>query len=314
MHWLWLLLIVPGALLFGLLAFTAASVRRVEAALPPLGRFVDVPGARLHVVEKGQGPPVLLVHGLGGQLQHFTYALVDRLAEHHRVVAVDRPGSGYSVRAPGAAAGPNAQADVLAALIAALQLGQPVVAGHSLGGTIALALAQRHPRQVAALALIAPLTRAPASPPAAFASLAIAQAWLRPLVAWTVAVPTMIAARDRILPLVFGPDATPRDYGTRAGGLLGLRPSHFVATSTDLAALAGDLPGLVAGYPAMMLPVAVLFGRGDGVLDPALQGDGLVADLPGTRLTLIDGGHMLPLTAPGSTARFIAEVAARAPR
>ena len=70
--------------------------------MPPIGRFVDLPGARLHVVERGQGPALLLVHGLAGQLRHFTYDIVDRLAAHYRVVALDRPGSAYSIRTPGA--------------------------------------------------------------------------------------------------------------------------------------------------------------------------------------------------------------------
>jgi hypothetical protein len=58
----------------GLVFFTARTVRKVETALPPAGRFVEVPGARLHVVERGSGPVSLLVHGLAGQLGHFTSA------------------------------------------------------------------------------------------------------------------------------------------------------------------------------------------------------------------------------------------------
>ena len=158
----WLLLLVclallvhrrpPGAVHAGY------TVRRIEAALPPRGRFIDVPGARLHVVERGQGPALLLVHGLAGQLCHFTYDLVDRLAAQYRVVAVDRPGSGYSLREPGASAALSAQADVLTALIERLQLGRPLLVGHSMGGAVALVLAQRHPERVSGLALIAPLT------------------------------------------------------------------------------------------------------------------------------------------------------------
>src|SRR5271169_6645060 len=125
-----LALAVGGALLLS----TVLTVSRVESALPPSGRFIDVPGARLHVVDRGQGPALLLVHGLAGQLCHFTYGIVDQLATRYRVVAVDRPGSGYSLRLPGASAALGAQADVLAALMDALQLERAVVVGHSLGG------------------------------------------------------------------------------------------------------------------------------------------------------------------------------------
>ena len=54
--------------------------RGMSAAVPPVGRFVDLPGTRLHVVDQGSGPAILMVHGLGGQLRHFTYGLVPLLA------------------------------------------------------------------------------------------------------------------------------------------------------------------------------------------------------------------------------------------
>jgi len=296
----------------GLVLFTDRTVRRVEAALPPAGRFIDVPGARLHVVDRGRGPVVLLVHGLAGQLGHFTYGIVDELAMHHRVVAVDRPGSGYSQRTPGASASLSAQADALAALIGQLELGRVVVVGHSLGGAVALMLAQRHPGRVAGLALVAPLTHPMQHVPAAFRGLLIARPWMRALVAWTLAVPLGIAMRDELLRAVFAPEAVPADFATRGGGLLGLRPSHFIAACTDLAAIPEDLPRLVQGYGTMRLPVSILYGRSDPILDPSGQGETLAAELPGAKLTLVEGGHMLPVTAPKRTAQFIREAAARA--
>jgi pimeloyl-ACP methyl ester carboxylesterase len=296
----------------GLALFTLRTVRRVEAALPPGGRFVEVPGARLHVVERGgQGPTVLLVHGLAGQLCHFTYGIVDLLASRYRVVAVDRPGSGYSVRVPGSSAALGAQADVLAALIDTLKLGRPVVVGHSLGGAVALALAQRHPERVAGLALIAPLTHPVKEVHPAFEALKIRIPWLRTWVAWTLAVPAGLARRDAVLRLVFAPEPVPGDFAARGGGMLTLRPSHFISACADLAAAPEDLPGMVQGYGAMRLPVRILYGRGDRILDPREQGEALAGKVPGAELTLVDGGHMLPITMPERCAQFIEEVAAR---
>jgi pimeloyl-ACP methyl ester carboxylesterase len=294
----------------GLLLFTIHTVRQVEAALPPAGRFIDVPGARLHVVERGQGPALLLVHGLAGQLCHFTFGMVDELATQYRVVAVDRPGSGYSVRAPGASAALGAQADVLAALIDALELGRPVVVGHSLGGAVALALAQRHPERVAGLLLVAPLTHPVREISPVFKGIDIAKPWMRTLVAWTLAVPFGIAKRDEVLQVIFGPESVPNDFATRGGGLLTLRPSHFVAACTDLAAIPTDLEAMTQRYATMRLPVSIVYGRDDRILNPREQGEALAAKLPGARLTLIDGGHMLPITAPGVIAQFVREAAA----
>jgi pimeloyl-ACP methyl ester carboxylesterase len=290
-----------------LVSFTALTVRKVEAALPPAGRFVDVPGARMHVVERGTGPPVLLVHGLAGQLRNFTFGVVDQLATQFRVVAVDRPGSGYSVRTRGASATLSAQADVLAALIDTLQLGRPVVVGHSMGGAVALALAQRHPERIAGLVLVAPLTHLAQEVPAVFNDLKIVRPWIRTLVAWTVAVPLGIAKRDKALSVLFGPEAVPRHFATRGGGLLTLRPSHFIAACADLAAIPDDLPAMEPRYATLHLPVSILYGRGDGILSPRDQGEALAAKMPGARLTLIEGGHMLPLTQPDRTAQFIRE-------
>ncbi|HSY94892.1 MAG TPA: alpha/beta fold hydrolase, partial [Steroidobacteraceae bacterium] len=76
--------------------FTLYVRRRVEAAVPALGRFVQVGETRLHIVEQGSGPALVLVHGLGAQLRNFTYALAARLAADFHVICVDRPGCGYS--------------------------------------------------------------------------------------------------------------------------------------------------------------------------------------------------------------------------
>ncbi|HYD96855.1 MAG TPA: alpha/beta fold hydrolase [Noviherbaspirillum sp.] len=304
-------LLAAGA---GLALFTRWTARRVQHALPPQGRFVNVSGVMFHVREQGDGPPLLLIHGLAGQMRHYTYGVTERLARQYRVVTVDRPGSGYSVRDKSVPADLSAQAGAIAELIDKLQLGRPFVVGHSLGGAVSLALALEHPRQVAGLALLAPLTHLPEDgrPPAAFRALTIATPWLRTLFAWTLAVPASIAGSRVVLAQVFGPDAVPHDFATRGGGLLTLRPSHFIAASQDLQAVPLRLPALVARYPELNLPVDILFGRQDRILDWKTHGQGLADKAKGARLRLVDGGHMLPVTHPDLTARFIGDAARRA--
>ncbi|MDN3918961.1 alpha/beta fold hydrolase [Roseateles violae] len=308
------LLIVLALLLGALWAFTGQAVRRVEAALPPQGRFVEVPGARLHIVEQGDKtrPALLLIHGLSGNLRHFTHGMSERLAADFHVIAVDRPGAGYSIRAADALAGLPTQADAMAALIAALGLQRPVVAGHSLGGAVALALAQRHPDKVGALALIAPLTHTPSRVSPVFAGLDIGSAWLRRLVAHTIALPIAKARSEAVLGLAFAPEPVPRDFALSGGGLLTVRPSHFIGASADLVSVPQDLPTLEQGYAGMTLPVGALYGRGDRLLAPEEQGTPLIDKLPGATLELVDGGHMLPLTQPAACADFVRRVAARA--
>ncbi|WER49212.1 alpha/beta fold hydrolase [Cupriavidus sp. WKF15] len=308
---LFYVVLAVAALFACLFVYTVRTVRRVEAALPPDGRFVDVPGARLHVVERGQGPALLLVHGLSGQLGNFGYGMIEPLARDFRVVAVDRPGSGYSVRSPGARADLAGQADVLAALIDKLGLERPLVVGHSLGGAIALALAIGHPDRVGGLALLAPLTHPAEEIPLVFRPLAMRRHWVRQFVAWTLAVPMSDLRRDEVLEIVFGPDPVPVDFAMRGGGMLALRPSHFVAASEDLVAGAPSLAPLVARYAELRRPVSILFGREDRILDPAANGEAFVAKVEGATLAMVPGGHMLPLTAPGTCVDFVREAAAR---
>ncbi|WP_075791437.1 alpha/beta fold hydrolase [Massilia putida] len=303
------ILAVVAVLVLLTFLFTVYMARKVEALLPPTGRFVDVPGARLHVREFGSGDPgapaILLVHGLAAQLEHFTYGVTCRLSSRYRIVAVDRPGSGFSTRGPGTAADLNTQARILAALIDRLQLERPLVVGHSLGGALALALALDHPHRVGALALIAPLTHMQEHVPPVFEGLTILSPVWRNFVAWTLAVPALIKNSRATLDQVFGPEPVPHDFATRGGGLLGLRPGAFLSASDDLRSLPDCLPAQQARYGELEMPVTILYGKDDRILDPRAHGQALADKVRGARLELIEGGHMLPVTNPEATAAFI---------
>jgi pimeloyl-ACP methyl ester carboxylesterase len=294
--------------------FTVYMARKVESLLPPRGRFVDVPGARLHLREFDGGapdaPPLLLVHGLAGQLEHYTHGVTDRLAGRWRMIAVDRPGNGHSTRAADTPADLKTQADALAALIDELKLERPLVVGHSLGGALALALALHHPQRVGALALIAPLTHMQETVPPVFEGLTIQSPGWRRFVAWTLAIPASIRNSRKSLEQVFGPDPVPHDFATRGGGLLGLRPGAFLAASADLQAVPDRLPDQQARYGELRLPVSILYGKDDRILDWRAHGQALADKVDGARLELVAGGHMLPVTHPDVTAAFIDAAAA----
>jgi pimeloyl-ACP methyl ester carboxylesterase len=311
MTFLFVLLALVALVFISLAWFTHRTARRIEAFMPARGRFVDVPGARLHVRESGKagGPAILLVHGLGGQSAHFDYGVADTLAQRHRVVAVDRPGSGHSQRDAATPADVSTQAAALAALIDKLGLERPTVAGHSLGGAIALTLALEHPDKVGALALVAPLTHVQDTPPAVFKALAIASPWVRKLFAWTLATPGAIAGSKKVLAAVFAPESAPRDFAVKGGGMLSLRPRQFLAASGDMQALPGHMPGVQARYGELAVPTGVLYGREDAILDWQQQGQGLLDKVAGARLQLVDGGHMLPVTQPQLVAEFIEQCA-----
>jgi pimeloyl-ACP methyl ester carboxylesterase len=304
-------LVLGCALVLGVFAwYTRGTVRRIEQALPPLGRMIEVDGQPLHVRDQGSGPPLLMLHGLGGQMRHFDVGAMADLRHNFRVISVDRPGSGYSKRARHAPADLASQARTVAALVRQLGLERPTVVGHSLGGAVALQLALDYPHAVGALALVAPLTHTPQKAPSAFAALGIRPRWLCALFAHALALPATVVVGGRLMRQVFGPEPVPADFATRGGGLLALRPSQFLAGAADLQALRAHLPQLEARYRELTVPLAVLYGRDDGLLDWRANGEALVRQVAGARLELVDGGHMLPITQPTLTADFIAAAAA----
>jgi pimeloyl-ACP methyl ester carboxylesterase len=296
---------IATAILGGLVIFTAVTAHRVEKALPPRGRFIEVAGARIHYLDKGSGTAIVILHGLGGQMGNFTYALLERLTDEFRVILMDRPGSGYSTRAPGATGRLTEQAAMVAEFIRKLGLEQPLLVGHSLGGAIALGVALDHPEVVKGLALVAPVTHLPKHVPTPFRALDIKSNFLRWLVAWTVATPIGIRHGKAILDAIFSPDPAPADFPIRGGGILGLRPRSFHNTSSDMRAVNLDLAKLVVRYSSLRVPVRILYGTDDRVLDYKMHGEAIKAKSSLVSLDLVPGGHMLPITAPDLTAEFI---------
>lgn len=294
-----------AALGAGLALFSQFAGKRAEAQVPADGKFLDVDGARLHYVDIGEGPAIVLIHGLGGQLRNFTYALTDRLPGH-RLIAIDRPRSGYSTVA-GEEPGLKAQADFIAAAIRKLELERPVLVGHSLGGAISLSLALDHPGLVSALALIAPLTQPQAEPPAAFKGLAAggASKVSRTLVANLLAVPLGTLTAKQTTAAVFAPEPVPDDFAVKGGGMLALRPANVYAAIFEMQAAADEMAAIVARYGELQLPVSILYAREDNILDYRRNGEQTAGEITGCRLELTDGGHMLPITQPELTAAFI---------
>ncbi len=298
-----------SAVLWGLSAW---MTRRIENAVPINGRFVEVDGERFHYVEEGKGPPLVMIHGLMGSSRNLTYALAGQLRERFRVITVDRPGSGYSTRHAGTAADLPAQARQIAAFIKTLDLDKPLVLGHSLGGAIALGLALDHPHAVSGLILVAPLTHPQRRLPLVFLSLAVRPAWLRRWVSHTLTMPVGLLTKGSVVKGVFAPDPAPDDFATRGGGLLGMRPDNFYAASTEVNLINDCLPDMVKRYPQLTLPIGLIYGARDKVLDFQKHGQALASKVPGLKLQVVEGrGHMLPITATERVAALVEHVAKR---
>jgi alpha-beta hydrolase superfamily lysophospholipase len=101
-RWLVPTLLGSAAALGASALYAVAKTREAERQTPPIGEFMTVDGVRLHYLERGHGPALVLIHGNGMMIQDFLVSgIVDDLAKRHRVIIIDRPGYGYSDRPRG---------------------------------------------------------------------------------------------------------------------------------------------------------------------------------------------------------------------
>lgn len=291
---------------------TRRIASRAEREVPPSGKFIDIDGNRIHYVEAGEGRPIVFVHGLGGQLHHFLHPTFPTLPGY-RLIALDRPGSGYSVRFRGASGRLPEQAEVVAGFIEALGLDKPLLVGHSLGGAVALATALNHPESISGVVALAPLTHMEDEIRAEFKGLYITSTLKRWLVANTIAVPKSLKYAPQTLAFVFGPQKWPEDYVVAGGGVLGLRPSHFYATASDIVAIEKDLGQIEKRYGEIAMPAAMMYGTEDRVLDHRRHGLPMRDRIGGLEFELLEGqGHMLQFMAPDRVAALVKRTAERA--
>lgn len=307
------LLVAVAIVVLALMVATWRIAAKAERLVPACGKFVEIDGNRIHYVEEGEGRPIVFVHGLGAQLHHFRHTLFGRFGPGYRLIALDRPGSGYSVRATGATGRLPEQADVVRRFIEELGLERPLVVGHSLGGAIALALATGHPAAISGIALIAPLTHLEATGRQGFDLVYVPSRLLRRVLAHTAAIPLSLRYAPPTLRFIFAPQAVPTDYMISGGGWLGLRPSHYFATSTDVVAIERDLGEIEKRYRDIAMPAGILFGTGDQVIGEAVHGEPMLDKVEGLDFERVEGlGHMPQFAVPERVVAFVQRIAARA--
>ncbi len=304
------LALLLAAILLGMHLWTRRLTRQGMDMVPQQGQIVPVQGGSIHYVEKGDptNQTIVMIHGLSGQLQHFTYALVDELAKDYHVLAVDRPGCGYSTRDEAQLAALPEQARMIHEFLEIKGVDKTVLVGHSLGGAVSLAMALDYPEKTQALALLAPLTQQMPGTPAVFKPLEIRTEWLRNLIGNTIAVPMARKTAPLVLNDVFAPEPAPADFLDRAGGALGLRPSAFITASQDVIGIEASLDPLCQRYGDLNVPGGILFGAEDPILSADIHG-ATMTKFGLTFETLENRGHMILITTPDTCAHFIRQIA-----
>jgi pyruvate dehydrogenase E2 component (dihydrolipoamide acetyltransferase) len=242
------------------------------------------------------GDVVLLVHGYGGDRNSWLF-LQEPLAARHRVYALDLPGHGTSAKDVGD--GSIGQlADAAVAVLDALGAERAHLAGHSLGGAVALAVAAADPRRIASLTLIAPLGFGREINAGYLRGFADAQTRreLKPVVGQLFADESLVTRQvvDDLLAYK-RLDGVDEALHVLLGTLLEGDTQREDSTPA-LAAFGG------AG------PVTVVWGSADRVI-PAAQAE----SVPGAARRLIDGaGHMPHMERPAEVQHAIEETIARA--
>jgi pimeloyl-ACP methyl ester carboxylesterase len=247
--------------------YVQARKAAAEREHPPAGQFVDVDGVRLHYIERGQGPALVLLHGNGFFADDFEFSgLLDKAAEQHRVIAFDRPGFGYSERPGSTSWTPEAQARLIYQALHELRVERPIIVGHSLGTQVALAMALDYPRYVRGVALIGgyfyPTARLDSALLALPATPVLGHLWR-----YTAAPLLGRLLWPRQVSRMFAPAETPGRF-RQLPVWMALRPAQLGAAAADTGHMVPAAGRLSQRYAELTMPVALIAGDGDRIVDP----------------------------------------------
>ncbi len=280
-----------------------------EAVEPEAHRLVD--GVPIRVARMGSGRPVVLIHGASGNLNDMTFRLGPRLSKTFEVIAVDRPGHGLSGMPAGGGVTIHAQAALLRAAVAQLGADQPIVVGHSYGGSVALAWAVDAPDELSGLVLLA----APShvwQGGLGFTTELLASPITGPPLAW--AAPRVVGPgiAEGALSHVFAPQSPPAGYLEHLDLSLVLQPSSLRENARQLTSLKDQLRPMIPVYPQLAVPVELVHGEADRTVGLDIHSVPLVRELPRANLTRLPGiGHMLHQVATEEAAAAVHRVAQR---
>lgn len=295
------LLLVLFVLSGGLALYSSRALASAAKIWPPEGDFVglgdEFGGVRLHYVDRGtaraSAAPIVLIHGASGNLRDMTQSLVGPLSRETRVIAIDRPGHGWSDRTSHAdISDPAMQARAIREALHRLRVERPVVLGHSWGAAVAATYALAFPDEISGLL---PLSGALYPWPGGIA-------WYHSVVRMPVVgrlfIRTLIVPGGKFLTEAgvrgnFHPDAAPEGYALATALPLLFRPSEFRANSEDTAGLKDRLARQSPRYGEISVPTIVVTGNADYTVSPKIHSYAFHNAVAGSELIKLKGtGHM----------------------
>ncbi|HKE56541.1 MAG TPA: alpha/beta hydrolase [Pyrinomonadaceae bacterium] len=275
------------------------SFNQVPVAAGPYSyqrQAVLVDGTKLNYVSAGAGRPVVLIHGNPGSYQDYTMAVVADLAHSYYVVAIDRPGHGYSERKDSVKTTVEVQAQIIREALGKLSIEKPVLVGHSWGGSLVLAAALAYGSDLSGIVLLAP---------AAYPSVSVEWWSFLPHVPVIGALvinrltPFLGRAfvRKNLVDAYYPQDVQP-EYAEQAADLW-MKPDHIRACAYDERTLNASLKVLSRHYGDIQAPVVIVTGADDRLLDPRKHAYPLHKTIKHSKLVVLpETGHQLPQTRP----------------
>jgi pimeloyl-ACP methyl ester carboxylesterase len=282
---------------------------KAERDNPPAGRFLEVNGVRLHYVERGSGDPLVLLHGNGSMIQDFeSSGLIDLAAKNYRVIVFDRPGFGHSDRPRNVVWTPDAQAELIEHALARLGVSNAIVLGHSWGASVAVALALKYPGLVRGLVLASGYYY-PTARPDVVAMGAPALPLIGDILSHTLSPLITRAIWPLMMKKIFGPRSAPRKFEAFPKEMA-LRPSQIRASAAESALMIPDAFHQRNQYANLKMPVVIIAGEQDRLIDIDTQSARLHSDVSQSRFHRVPGnGHMIQQTATDQVMSAIREVA-----
>jgi pimeloyl-ACP methyl ester carboxylesterase len=307
-----LLLVILAAT--GLILHSEWIAAQVASAYPPRGAFIDLPGGRLHYRERApvgdNRGTVVLVHGASSNHADLLATLAPELSRY-RIIALDRPGHGWSDRLDASAmADPGRQAAVLMQALDRVAPESFVLVAHSLAGALAARIALDRPDRLRGLVLLGGVTHPWPGGIAWYHHVTVLPV-IGPLFTRLVALPVANIQLDAGAKSVFAPrEATPGYVETGEIRLL-LRPATFRANSEDIAATHAFVTAQAPRYGDLKVPVIAITGDSDSVVSPTIHSATIARQAPQGRFVLLPGtGHMPHHAAPEIVVQAIDELAA----
>lgn len=294
---MWMVLltvILLTGLIAAMLLYNRIRSAQAEAAFPPAGSFITVEGTRLHYIRKGEGTPVVLLHGGVLWANDFEQVVERAAACGYEAIAFDRPGYGYSERPPRTT--PADQARLIHGALKQMGVEKPIIVGHSWSGLLALTYALHYPDDVSGVVTLAGAMYKegyPAENGDPISRLATAPVVGTIFLNTVPGSPLGTALARSSVRQAFAPEPAPEGY-REAALALWLRPGQFRANREDI--LAFPSAALEAGrrYREIRCPVVIVVG-GEDPFGTREQAARLRRDIPHAELREIPHvAHMIP--------------------